>query len=159
MRLTEDADLALLLGDVLDAAIELQGADFGDVQSWMLKAARFGSSPIGGGVGEEFLKHFACVDANDTSACGIALKQGQRVIIEDVTKYAPYSPHLAVAAKTGYRGVNCTPLMERATGRPLGMLTTLFREAYRRTSACKWRICCRQSGRPRELPQCPTEAP
>jgi PAS domain S-box-containing protein len=129
MRPTEDADLALLLRDVLDAAIELQGADFGDVQ---LYDAESGTLRIVAhrGVGQDFLDHFACVDANDTSACGTALKLGQRVIIEDVTKYAPYSPHLAVAAKTGYRGVNCTPLMEPATSRPLGMLTTLFREPY-----------------------------
>ena len=130
MRPTEDADLALLLRHVLDAAIKLQDADFGDVQ---LLDSQTGTLRIVAhrGVGEEFLKHFACVDVKDTSACGTALKQGQRVIIEDVTKYAPYSPHLAVAAKTGYRGVNCTPLMERATGRPLGMLTTLFREPYK----------------------------
>ena len=129
MRPTEDADLATLLRGVLDAAIELQGADFGDVQ---LLDSQTGTLRIVAhrGVGEEFLKHFACVDANDTSACGIALKEGQRVTIEDVTKYAPYSPHLSVAAKTGYRGVNCMPLLERASGRPLGILTTLFREPY-----------------------------
>ena len=130
MRPAEDADLVFLLEQVLDAAIELQGADFGHVQLYdgkngtlRLVAPR--------GVGKEFLEHFACVDANDTSACGTALKLGKRVIIEDVTKYAPYAPHLGVAERTGYKGVNCAPLTERGTGLPLGMLTTLFDEPYR----------------------------
>ena len=104
MRPAEDAELTLLLDQVLDAAIELQGADFGNVQLYdpddgtlRIVAHR--------GVGQEFLEHFACVDANDTSACGAALKLGQRVILEDVMKHAPYAPHLGVAARTGYRGV------------------------------------------------------
>ena len=127
---SEDGDIALLLEQMLDAAIELQGADFGDVQ---LFDAEKGILRIVArqGVGEEFLEHFACVSAEDTSACGTALKHGQRVVIEDVTEYAPYAPHLDVAARTGYRGVNCTPLVERGTAQPLGMLTTLFREPYR----------------------------
>jgi PAS domain S-box-containing protein len=129
MRPAEDAELTLLLDQVLDAAIELQGADFGNVQLYdpddgtlRIVAHR--------GVGQEFLEHFACVDANDTSACGAALKLGQRVILEDVMKHAPYAPHLGVAARTGYRGVNCTPLTERGTGLQLGMLSTLFRRPY-----------------------------
>lgn len=129
MQLREDGELASLLEQVLGAAIKLQHADFGDIQ---LYDAENGTLRIVAhqGVGQEFLDHFACVDAEDTSACGVALKQGQRVIIEDVTTYPPYLPHLGVAALTGYRGVNCTPLMERGSAMPIGMLTTLFREPY-----------------------------
>ena len=129
MRPAEDADLAFLLEQVLDSAIELQGADFGYVQ---LYDSESGTLRIVAhrGVGQEFLEHFACADAKHTSAGGTALKLGQRVIIEDVTKYAPYAPHLGVAAKTGYKGVNCMPLTDRETGLPLGMLSTLFREPY-----------------------------
>ena len=130
MRPAEDPDLAFLLEQVLDSAIELQGADFGDVQ---LYDAEKGVLRIVAhrGVGQEFLEHFACVDAKHTSAGGAALKSGQRVIIEDVTKHASYAPHLGVAAETGYKGVSCTPLTERGTGLPLGMLSTLFREPYK----------------------------
>ena len=130
MSPAEDADLASLLGNVLDAAIELQGADFGDVQ---LYDPQDGTLRIVAhrGLGEEFLKHFDRVDANDASDCGAALKLGQHVIIEDVTQYPPYSPHLAVAARTGYRGVNCTPLTEPGTGLPLGVLSMFFREPFR----------------------------
>jgi PAS domain S-box-containing protein len=129
MRPADDPDLVFLLEQVLDAAIDLQGADFGDVQ---LYDGENGTLRIVAhrGVGQEFLEHFACVDADDTCACGTALKLGKRVIIEDVAEYAPFAPHLGVASRTGYRGVNCTPLTERGTGLPLGMLSTLFREPY-----------------------------
>ena len=130
MRPADDAHLTTLLEQVLDSAIELQGADFGDVQ---LYDADQGILRIAAhrGVGQEFLEHFACVDANHGSAAGTALKLGRRVIIEDVTEYPPYASHLDVAASTGYTGVNCTPLTDRTTGRLLGMLSTLFREPYR----------------------------
>ena len=130
MRPAKDADLVSLLEKVLDSAIEMQGADFGDVQLYDRESETL-RIVAHRAVGQEFLEHFACVDAKHTSAGGAALKQGQRVIIEDVTKYAPYAPHLGVAARTGYKGVNCTPLTERGTGLPLGMLSTLFREPFR----------------------------
>src|SRR5918994_2550665 len=121
MRPAEDADLAFLLEQVLDSAIELEGADFGDVQ---LYDGESGTLRIVAhrGVGQEFLQHFASIDAKHTSASGTALILGKRVIIEDVTEYAPYAPHLGVARRTGYRGVSCTPLTDRGTGLPLGML-------------------------------------
>jgi PAS domain S-box-containing protein len=130
MRPAEDADLAPLLEQVLDAAIELQGADFGDVELYDAdkRTLRIVAHR---GVGQAFLEHFGCVEANDRSGCGIALKTGHRIVIKDVTEHGSYGPHLAVAAATGYRGVSCTPLRERGTGLPLGMLTTLFRKPYR----------------------------
>ncbi len=130
MRPAEDADLASRLEQLLEAAMKLQGADFGDIELYdpdrrtlRIVAHR--------GVGKAFLDHFGCIDANDPSGCGIAIQAGHRVVIEDIKEHAAYAPHLAVAAATGYRGVSCTPLRERDTGFPLGMLTTLFRKPYR----------------------------
>lgn len=93
MPSSEEGDIAFLLEQMLDAAIELQGADFGDIQ---LYDAEDGILRIVAhrGVGEEFLEHFGSVNAEDTSACGTALKLGQRIVIEDVTTHAPYAPHL-----------------------------------------------------------------
>jgi PAS domain S-box-containing protein len=125
-----DADLASLLEPVLEAAIKLQGADFGDIalydpdqRTLRVVAHR--------GVGQEFLDHFGCTDASDASACRNPTTPAQRLVIEDVKEYAPYAPHLSVAAATGYRGLSCTPLTERGSGLPLGMLSTFFREPYR----------------------------
>ena len=134
MRPAEYADLAPLLEPVLEGAIKLQRADFGEIA---LYDPDHGTLRIVAhqGVGQEFLDHFGCTDANDTSACRSPTSRGDRVIIEDVKEYPPYAPHLAVAAATGYRGVNCTQLRERGTSLPLGVLTTLFREPYRPNDA------------------------
>ena len=130
MRSAEDADLASLLEPVLEAAIKLQGADFGDIalydpdqRTLRIVAHR--------GVGQEFLDHFGSTDAADDGACRTPATGEDRIIIEDVNEHAPYAPHLAVAAATGYRGLTGTRLTERGTGLQLGMLTTLFREPHR----------------------------
>jgi PAS domain S-box-containing protein len=125
---SEDVGLVALLEQVLDASLLVQHADFGDIQLYdpesdtlRLVAHR--------GVPPDFVEHFACVAADDDSACDFALRDGHRFIIADVTTYGPYEPHRKIAAETGYRAVTCTPLLERGTRAPLGMLTTLFREA------------------------------
>ncbi|MGA8658734.1 MAG: hypothetical protein WB586_21575 [Chthoniobacterales bacterium] len=41
-----------------------------------------------------------------------------------------YEPHRGIAASTGYRGVQSTPLVGGTTSKPLGMLSTLFRKPY-----------------------------
>ncbi|HVU31007.1 MAG TPA: PAS domain-containing protein [Sphingomicrobium sp.] len=130
MRPTEDADLGSLLEPVLEAAMKSQDADFGDIalydpgrRTLRIVAHR--------GVGREFLDHFGCIDAKDAVPCLGPTSDGQNLVIADVEEYAPYAPHLAVAAATGYRALSCTPLKERGTALALGMLTTLFREPYR----------------------------
>ena len=130
MRPAEDADLASLLEPVLERAIKLQGADFGDIS---LYDSDQGTLRIVAhrGVGQEYLDQFGCTDADDASACRTPAAGKDRIVIEDVKNYAPYRPHLAVAAATGYRGLSSTPLTERGTGHSLGVLTTLFREPYR----------------------------
>jgi PAS domain S-box-containing protein len=49
-----------------------------------------------------------------------------------------YEPHRGIAASTGYRGVQSTPLLDRRTGKPVGMLSTLFREPYRPSARDLW---------------------
>ena len=130
MRSAEDVELGSLLEPVLEAAIKLQGADFGDI-------ALYDADPrtlrivAHRGVGQEFMDRFGCTDANDASACRGPTGGEQRLVIEDVREYAPYAPHLGVAAATGYVGLSSTPLTERGTTHRLGMLTTLFCEPYR----------------------------
>lgn len=127
---THAPDLASVLRDVLDAAMMAQRAEFGNVQLYDEATGKL-EIVAHRGVGPEFLTHFEAVDASDTSACGLALKIGKPVIVEDVTTDPGYAPHRAVAASTGYRGVLCAPMLERGCRRPVGMLTTLFREPYR----------------------------
>lgn len=54
-----------------------------------------------------------------------------RIVIEDVNADPDDYPHRAIAASIGYRGLQSTPLFDRTTGKPLGMLSTLFRDPYK----------------------------
>ncbi|WP_198029444.1 GAF domain-containing protein [Bradyrhizobium sp. WSM3983] len=129
-RLTETSDLPSILYEILDGIIELQKADFGDVQ---LYDEATGTLKIVAhrGLDQRFLDYFANVDAGDSSACGLALRSGARFIIEDVNADPDFAPHRGIAASMGFRAVQSTPLLDRSSGKPLGMLSTHFREPHR----------------------------
>lgn len=74
-RMTAKSDLPSLLQEVLDGMMELQGADFGDVQLYDDATATL-KIVAHRGVDQAFLDYFASVDAGDTSACGLALRAG-----------------------------------------------------------------------------------
>ena len=131
VRLVGASDLPVTLREILDAAMALHGADFGNVQlhdpvrrTLRLVAQRGFTAP--------FLEHFAEVDRTDASACARALARGERVEIADVEEDPDYAPSLDAARQAGYRGVQSTPLYTRA-GEPLGMLSTHFRAPRRLT--------------------------
>jgi PAS domain S-box-containing protein len=129
-RLTAQSDLLSSLHEVLDATLELQGADFGNVQLYDELTGKL-RIVAHRNLSQEFLEYFETVDAKHTSASGLALENRKRVIIEDVTTDPDYAPHRAIAASTGYRAVQSTPLFDRSTGQTIGMLSTAFRERYR----------------------------
>ena len=118
----------LLLEQVLDAVIELQGADFGSIQlvnrttSALEIVASRGFQP-------RLLGHFAGKPDSSTT-CGRALERRERVIIEDVKKDPAYRKHRRAAAEAGYRAVQTTLLCDRS-GATLGMLSTHFRAPHR----------------------------
>ena len=70
------------------------------------------------------------VDASETSAYGLTPRSGTRIIIEDVNADRAFEPHRGIAAATGFRGVQSTPLFDRSSGKLLGMLSTHFREPH-----------------------------
>ena len=129
-RLTATSDLTSTLYEVLDATIEMQGADFGDVQ---LYDEATGTLKIVAhrGVDQDFLNYFATVDADETSACGLALRSRAEIVIEDVNCHPDFACRRSIAASTGFRAVQSTPLFDRNSGKPLGMLSTHFREPHR----------------------------
>ncbi len=128
-RLIEAGDLAKGLEEILDATIALQRADFGNIQ---LRDADTGVLEIVAqrGFFKTFLDHFARVDSSDESACGRALRKGERIIIEDVEQGGGHVPHRGIAAAEGYRAVQATPIRGR-DGHAIGMLSTHFREPHR----------------------------
>jgi PAS domain S-box-containing protein len=117
------------LDEMLTATIELLGADMGNVQ---ILNAQKGVLLIAAqrGFKLDFLDFFREVSTEDDSACGRALRSGERIVIEDVENDPPYAPLLSVARAAGYRGVLSTPLIAR-DGTPLGMLSTHFRSVHR----------------------------
>jgi signal transduction histidine kinase/PAS domain-containing protein len=114
---------------ILDAVILLQGADFGAVQLYN-PAARALQIVAQRGFAQDFLDYFNTV-RDGSSACGRALQQRERIIIEDVLTDPGYAPHRQIAASAGFRAVQSTPLLSSRTGEPLGMISTHFRSPHR----------------------------
>lgn len=122
-------DLRLGLEEMLDAGLDLLKADFGNIQ--LLNPERQVLEIVAQrGFGPDFLEHFREVSAADSSACGRSFRAKERVIIEDVNTDPEYEPHRAAAAAAGYRAVQSTPLFG-SDGKPLGMVSTHFREPRR----------------------------
>ncbi|WP_262269122.1 sensor histidine kinase [Microvirga yunnanensis] len=127
-QVVNGAGLPAVLDAILEATIDLHGADFGNIQLYdeatqtLRIAAQRGFQP-------PFLDHFAEVDAAEASACGMALARRERVMIEDVEQEPAYAPSLEVAREAGYRAVQSTPLFT-PSGETLGMLSTHFRQPH-----------------------------
>jgi two-component system CheB/CheR fusion protein len=117
------------LEEMLAATIELMGADYGNVQ--VLDPLRgLLQIVVQRGFKQPFLDCFREVSTKDDSACGRALRSGDRILIEDVETDAAYAPLRDVARAAGYRAVQSTPLISRS-GATLGMLSTHWRLPHR----------------------------
>jgi GAF domain-containing protein len=127
----ETTGRSLQLERLLDGAIALVDADLGNIQV----AERGGRSlriVRHSGFGEAFLEHFAAV-TDETSACGRAARGGTTVVIGDVQRDAGFAPHRAVAAESGFRAVQSTPVAGR-DGSLVAVVSTHFREPHRPSS-------------------------
>ncbi len=118
-----------VLDEILDAAIAISNADFGNIQ--LLKA---GSSRLKIVSQRGFPKWW--VDFWDNvpegqGSCGVALKRRECVIVEDVEKSPIFAdtPAPAMQRKAGVRAVQSMPIISRS-GRPLGMLSTAFKTPH-----------------------------
>jgi len=80
------------------------------------------------GFDEEFLDHFAAVD-DDRSACGRAARRAAQLVISDVITDPGFEPHREVAAASGFRAVQSTPLVDKA-GRVVGVVSTHYPRPY-----------------------------
>jgi signal transduction histidine kinase len=122
------SDLPSVLNDALDAVMELQGANFGNVQlydsnreSLVIVAHRNLSS--------EFLSRFALARGGGL-ACGRSLSARSRVVIEDVDMDEDFAPYRDIAASVGFRSLQSTPLVGHR-GNVVGVLSTHFSERHR----------------------------
>jgi GAF domain-containing protein len=126
--LRDVSSLRRLLPRVLDGALWLMAADFGNIQ---LVDPVTGSLRIVTqyGFGPEFLDYFAVVD-DGHAACGRAAKECAQTVIADVAADPDFAPHRDVAAASGFRAVQSTPLADYA-GHLIGVVSTHFRRPHR----------------------------
>jgi PAS domain S-box-containing protein len=124
-RYLKGDDFDTLLQEILESAIAITGADKGNLQlldpaTGMLKivAQKHFDPP--------FLEFFAYVDAGDATACGAALEQAERVVVEDICESDVFDEETAaVLLAENVRAVQSTPLVGRS-GHLLGILSTHF---------------------------------
>ena len=130
-RLWLNRDLNQALDDILKGAIELLGADKGNIQVLDTKRGTL-KIVASRGFDQDFLNIFSEVSAADDTVCGRALRSGKRLVIEDVESDAPFALFRPAARAAGFRAVQSTPIMSQG-GAPLGMLSTHFRSVHRPT--------------------------
>ena len=121
------------LDTALDVAIEMSGADKGNIQIFdalstaLTIAAQHGFDP-------PFLRFFESV-RDDRSACAAAMRSGQRIIVQDVANnelFDDQSRKIMLEAEA--RAVVSVPLMS-SRGMLLGMMSVHFRRPHRPSEA------------------------
>jgi PAS domain S-box-containing protein len=126
-RLISERTQESLSAQILDAAMELMGADAASVQ--MIVSDGQSLKLLGWrNFHPESVAFWEQVTAEAGSACGVALQDNKRVHVRDVESCAfmAGTQDLAEYRRSRIRAVQSTPLQTRA-GRPLGMLSTHWR--------------------------------
>jgi GAF domain-containing protein len=123
------AEARAVINEGLEDALSMLRADRGNVQ---IVDPDSGSLRIAAqaGFSDEFLEYFAIVNSDDPSACGRAARQLEQTVIADVDTDPRYAPLRGIAAASGYRAVQSTPLVD-LRGHLVGMLSTHYPSPYR----------------------------
>jgi hypothetical protein len=127
-RLRSASRLGELLDVALDGAITFLAADLGNIQliDPRTKALRIVSQR---GFSGDFLAYFAVVDT-EHAACGRAVAGRAQAVIADVDVDAAFAVHRGIAAASGFRAVQSTPLID-TEGALRGVLSTHHHHPYR----------------------------
>ncbi len=123
-------DIDTCLAEILNVAIEITGADKGNVQllNGDAETLRLVTQT---GFDDPFLELFEC-GHNGDSACGVALQSKQRVVVEDIEKSEIYAgkPSLQAMHEADVVAVESVPLVS-SEGNALGIISTHFSHAHR----------------------------
>lgn len=111
----------------LDAAMADCGAIKGNVQL-LDRRREVLRIEVQRGFDSTFLQLFQTVRVDDPATCGRALRQKQRVVVQDVMMDVLFVPYRSVAVANGFRSVQSTPIM-RNDGAVLGVFSTHFSQA------------------------------
>jgi hypothetical protein len=126
-RLRDIERVDLLAEIALERMLSLARADRGNVQlaDPETRALRIIAHQ---GFDAEFLDYFAVVD-DDLSACGRAALRDAQVVISDVTTDRRFEPHRRIAAASGFRAVQSTPLADM-NGQLVGVVSTHYPKTH-----------------------------
>jgi PAS domain S-box-containing protein len=124
-----EGDLGVILCEIVDAAIDVTGADFGSIQfidpvsSALRIAAQRGF--------QQWWVDFWNTMPGGQGSCPVSLQRRERVIVENVEESPIFvGAVLEVLLKAGVRGVQSTPLVSRS-GKLLGTFSTHYRKPQR----------------------------
>ena len=118
------------LEEMLVAVIELLGADKANIQ--LLKQPGLLTIAAQRGFEQAFLDLFREVSANDNCVCARALRENERIIVEDIELDGAFAASLPAMRAAGVRAVVSTPLTG-ADGAMVGMVSAHFSRAHRPT--------------------------
>jgi PAS domain S-box-containing protein len=123
-------DVQGCLREILNVAMEITGADKGNIQLLNPESDAL-TLVTQSGFEEPFLEFVECGHNRD-SACGVALQSKQRVVVENVNESEIYSgkPTLEAMRYADVLAVESVPLIS-SVGKPLGVISTHFRNAHR----------------------------
>ena len=128
-RLHATETLPAVLDEILDAFIELQGADFGKVQLIGRETGKLEIASVRG-LKPEYIDLLKQAETEETQPCEQAVRERRQVIVEDVSADPSFAPLRDVAALAGYRAMLAMPLYH-LDGEPLGVLSVHFRQPHR----------------------------
>ena len=125
-----EGNLESVLGEIVEAAIAISGADFGNLQLLNPESSDLHIAAQRG-FPTWWLDSWKRA-AKGQGTCGTALERGERVIVEDVQQSPIFvgTPALEIQLKAGVRAVQSTPLVSRS-GKPLGMFSTHYKTPHR----------------------------
>jgi signal transduction histidine kinase/PAS domain-containing protein len=125
-RISRTEDLQSALGEVLSAAIDLTGAEAGNIR---LLDPITGKYPV---VTSQGLDHdtlaFAASQATEflLRSPGVeAIQEGRRIVVDSLEAYPPLQAYSRVVRATGFTSMQATPLFNHA-GVTIGSISTFF---------------------------------
>ena len=128
LSVTEN-DLEKILGEIVDVAIDLTGADFGTIQliDPISSALRIVAER---GFPQWWIDFWNSVPTGQ-GTCGVSVELEDRVIVEDVEQSPVFTgTALEMHRNVGVRAVQSTPLVSRS-GKPIGMFSTHYKKPHR----------------------------
>ncbi len=129
-RLVTEESGSAIYAEILSAAVAIMESDAGTVQVYDPKTRSL-VLLVTQGIPKRMTDHFYRVDAGSNTACGIALKTGQRTFVDFDKSETDEACRMHVEA--GYCSAQATPLLSRE-GAPIGMINTHWRASGHRSS-------------------------